>query len=232
MIRVCSFLIALALIVGVVGCGDGVEYDLVVCGGSITRNTTWQGDIFVTGAVTVEPDVTLTILPGTRVKFQHYRGYREPERRLVMGVEGSIVAIGTAAQPIYFTSDAADPQNGDWSMLRLISPTGPAQFHYCVFEFAQQGLNVWQASPEIVRSIFRWNNWEGVYFESYSQNPLWTIARYARTVTMAWLPNNPILSLWIIAKSGTMGQMVSTSTIRQAKCAGRGYTTIMPMGYQ
>jgi hypothetical protein len=141
-------------------------------GGPITQNTTWQREVFATDWVIVEPDVTLTILPGTRVIFQHYRGYREPERRLGMEVGGSIVAIGTAAQPIYFTSDAPDPKNGDWSMLRLISPTGPTQFHYCVFEFAQQGLNVWQASPEIVRSVFRWNNWEGVYFESYSQPTL------------------------------------------------------------
>jgi hypothetical protein len=141
-------------------------------GGPISQNTTWQGGVSVTDWVIVKPDVTLTILPGTRVIFQHYRGYRELGRRLGMEVEGSIVAIGTAAQPIYFTSDAADPQNGDWSMLRLVSPTGPTRFHYCVFEFAQQGLNVWQSSPEIARSVFRWNNWEGVYFESYSQPTL------------------------------------------------------------
>ncbi len=140
-----------------------------VVGGPIIQDTTWQGEVWVTDGVTVEPGVTLTILPGTWVRFQHYRGYREPERRLNMQVYGSILAVGTAAQPIYFTSDAPEPQNGDWSMLRLVSPSGSARFDYCVFEFAQQGLNVWQASPEIAHSVFRWNNWEGVYFESYSQ---------------------------------------------------------------
>ena len=135
----------------------------------ISQNTAWQGEVLITQYVRVEPGVTLTILPGTRIKFQHYRGYREPERRLGMEVMGSIIAVGTAAQPIYFTSDAADPQNGDWSMLRLISPTGLTRFDYCIFEFARQGLNVWQGSPEIAHSVFRWNNWEGVYFESYSK---------------------------------------------------------------
>lgn len=85
----------------------------ITVGGPIARNTTWWSEVLVTDHVTVEPGVTLTILPGTRVMFQHYRGYREPERRLSLQVQGSLIAIGTAAQPIYFTSDAADPQNGD-----------------------------------------------------------------------------------------------------------------------
>lgn len=141
-------------------------------GGSITQDTTWQGEVLVTNSVVVEPGVTLTVLPGTHVKFQHYRGYREPEKKLSLLVLGSIIAEGTADQPIYFTSDAADPQNGDWGMVRLESPTGQSRFHYCVFEFAQQGLNVWQASPEIAHCVFRWNNWEGVYFESNSHPTL------------------------------------------------------------
>jgi hypothetical protein len=141
----------------------------VIVGGPIVQDTVWQGNVLITDTVVIKPGVTLTVLPGTRVKFQHYRGYREPEKRLSLQIFGSIIAEGTAAQPIYFTSDAVDPQNGDWSMVRLVSPTGQSRFHYCVFEFAQHGLNVWQASPEIANCIFRWNNWEGVYFESYSQ---------------------------------------------------------------
>jgi hypothetical protein len=143
-----------------------------IVAGTITQNTTWQGEILITDHVVVAPGATLTILPGTRVEFRHYRGYREPERRLRLDVEGSIVAVGNAARPIYFTSDAADPQNGDWSMLHLGSPTGPARFDYCVFEFALQGLNAWNASPELTHCVFRWHNWEGVYFESYCKPTL------------------------------------------------------------
>lgn len=163
---VCMLLIAGAL----TSTGSSQYFAMPVSvGGTITQDTTWQGEVLVTESIVVEPGVTLTVLPGTNVKFQHYRGYREPEKKLSLQVSGSIIAEGTADQPIYFTSDASDPQNGDWSMVRLVSPTGPSRFHYCVFEFAQQGLNVWQASPEIAHCIFRWNNWEGVYFESYSQ---------------------------------------------------------------
>lgn len=135
---------------------------------SISQDVTWAGVATVNGPVTVEPGVTLTIAPGTRVQMKHYRGYREPEKRLHFIVQGRIIAEGTAQMPIYFTSDALDPQNGDWSMLRLVKPSEQCVFRYCVFEFAQQGLNVWQADVVISHSVFRWNNWEGIYFESNS----------------------------------------------------------------
>ncbi|MCB8980764.1 MAG: right-handed parallel beta-helix repeat-containing protein [Ardenticatenaceae bacterium] len=186
----------------------------MVVGGPITQDTTWQGDVLVTDSVVVIPNVTLTILPGTRVKFQYYRGYREPERRLRMDVQGSIVAIGTAAEPIYFTSDAPDPQNGDWSMLHLDAPTGPARFHYVVFEFAQHGLNVWQASPEIASSVFRWNNWEGVYFESYSQPTFSYCQIYENGYNglAAEQSNTVIMDYCEIWRNGTNGIHIDNST--------------------
>ena len=136
--------------------------------GEISDTTDWFGEILVTDTVVVRPNVTLRIHPGARVRFVHYRGYREPERKLNLIVFGRILANGTAAEPIYFTSDASDPQNGDWSMLRLISTTEKSEFNWCVFEFAQHGLNVWDSSPLLSHVVFRWNNWEGVYFESFS----------------------------------------------------------------
>lgn len=139
-------------------------------GGPITSNTTWAGDVHVVDSVTVQPGVTLIIAPGTRVMFQHYRDYRDPARRLALVAEqATIIAEGTAEAPIYFTSDAPDPQNGDWRMV-VLRHSPNSVFRYCVFEFALQGLNVWDSSPVIEHCVVRWNNWEGLYFESYS-NP-------------------------------------------------------------
>jgi hypothetical protein len=133
---------------------------------NISQDSTWAGTVYIDDRVEVLPNVTLKILPGTRVLFKNYRGYKEPNKRLRMVVRGKIVAEGTPANPIYFTSDAADPQNGDWSMLRLRTPTDKCYFHYTVFEFAQHGLNIWQGNAFISHCVFRWNNWEGIYFES------------------------------------------------------------------
>ena len=141
-------------------------------GSMVNVDTVWGGQVLVGDSVVVQPGAVLTVLPGTTVAFEHYRGYRDPARRLGLTVLGGIVAEGGPLAPISFTSDAADPRNGDWSMVRLEAPDGPIRFDHVVFEFAQQGLNVWQGDVSIAHSVFRWNNWEGVYFESYSDATL------------------------------------------------------------
>jgi hypothetical protein len=74
--------------------------------GPILTDTTWvAGNVYVVvGDVTVLPTVTLTIDPGTVVKFQN-------DRSLL--VDGKLTAIGTSAQKIYFTYWADDTVGGD-----------------------------------------------------------------------------------------------------------------------
>ena len=135
--------------------------------GTLRQDTVWSGDVWVTGFVYVPQGVTLTIEPGTRVRFKHYRGYTSPGERITMRVEGTLKAVGTPDRPIWFTSDAADPMNGDWGMLRLVDAASDCEIRFAILEFAQQGLNLWNSSPALSDLIVRWNNWEGIYLESY-----------------------------------------------------------------
>ena len=140
--------------------------------GNIIADTLWSGEVTVYNSMTVTRGNTLTIAPGTKIKFKHYRGYKEPEEKILLTVRGTLIAEGTANNPIYFTSDAPDPRNGDWSMVKLLSPESTCKFSYCVFECAQQGLNVYSGNALISNCIFRWNNWEGLYFESSCQSSI------------------------------------------------------------
>ena len=146
----------------------GIIGKTVVHQGMILEDTIWQNEVLIEDSVVVPSGVTLKIEPGTHVEFKHYRGYKEPENRLRIDVLGTLIADGTPDAPIYFTSDAPDPQNGDWSMIHLRN-SGKSIFRYCVVEFGQQGINVWGTAPTISHCIIRWNNWEGLYFESYSE---------------------------------------------------------------
>jgi len=143
-----------------------------IASGSISTNTTWQGGVLVEDSVIVQSGITLTVLPGTSVLFKHYRGYKEPEKRLRLHVIGTLSAVGTAQEPIYFSSDAPEPHNGDWCMIRLDNSTNSV-FDYCVVECGQQGINAWDlSSPDISHCVVRWNNWEGLYFESYATSTI------------------------------------------------------------
>jgi hypothetical protein len=136
-------------------------------GGTLSRDEIWSGEILVTSTVEVPAGVTLTIEPGTTVKFRHYRGYKEPDKRCGLIVSGKLRAVGTADEQIVFTSDASDPINGDWQMIRLMNAQDDSAIQYAVVEFAQQGINMWNSSPTISHTVVRWNNWEGIYMESY-----------------------------------------------------------------
>jgi hypothetical protein len=77
----------------------------VVHGGPLTRDTTWSGNVLITGWVGVPEGITLTIEPGTIVLFQAHRDYRDPIHRLAIEVRGGThLAVRTAEARVWFTS--------------------------------------------------------------------------------------------------------------------------------
>jgi len=179
----------------------------------ISTDTIWQGEFLIKDTTIVQSGVTLTVEPGTKVKFKHYRGYREPEKRLSMQIFGTLIARGSAAEPIYFTSDANDPQNGDWSMIRIYDSDNSV-LSYCVIEFGQQGLNFWNGSPQISHCVIRWHNWEGLYFESYSEPNITYchIIENGYNGLAAEQFNNIVMDYCEIERSGTNGFHIDAST--------------------
>ena len=96
----------------------------------ITTNTTWSGTILLQNKIYVKNNVTLTILPGTVI-----RGDQATQGTLIITRGAKLNAIGTASQPIVFTSNV-DPSGttsraeGDWGGVVLLGlarnnqPTG------------------------------------------------------------------------------------------------------------
>ena len=181
-------------------------------GGTLNKDTIWSGDIHVEEFVIIPEGITLRIEPGTRVRFQHYRGYRDPEKRLGIESEGTIIAQGTPEAPIYFTSDAEDPQNGDWGMIRVLN-SQDTEFSFVVVEFGQQGLNFWDGKPKIHNSVVRWNNWEGIYFESYVEAEVYNTHIYQNGYNgiAAEQFNDLVIENCVIEKNGTHGIHIDAS---------------------
>ena len=93
--------------------------------GTIAADESWSGTVEVTGDVTIPDGVNLTIDPGTVVKFR--------TGKWIKGI-GSVDAIGTAQNPIVFTSVLDDsvgedltptgdgvPAPGDWDSVYVYS---------------------------------------------------------------------------------------------------------------
>jgi len=103
----------------------------VVVSGNITSDVTWSSDeVFgLDGFVFVDPGVTLTIEPGTVIKGLEEPSNDDNASALIIARDATIIADGTAADPIIFTAeddDTADPfdldqfQTGLWGGLIIL----------------------------------------------------------------------------------------------------------------
>lgn len=108
---------------------------------NVTSSITWPSscEISLNGLIFVDEGVTLTIEPGTVIKG--LRNTPNPPSALIFRRGARIIANGTAAQPIVFTSDAPPGQRtaGDWGGLVLngAAPANCIGFPNCVAEGLQ-----------------------------------------------------------------------------------------------
>lgn len=188
----------------------------ITTSGHITRDETWSGTVLITGDVWVNEGVTLTIEPGTTVKFKHWRpGYIEPFRRIGLYIEGTLRAIGTPEKPIRFTSDAPRPEHSDWRTIQIgspdIRPSNGNILDYGIVEFGRAGVSIHYTNFTLSNSIVRWSQGANVWLDHSSS----TITRnriYGAGHDGIGLANsNPTISYNTISGNGVGIVNISTS---------------------
>ena len=105
--------------------------------GNVTEDTTWaaeDGPFVVTTDVTVADGATLTVESGTTV----YVG-----EGVTVTVAGSLVARGTSADPVAFTTQQPTPEPGAWDSIRYVGD-GDSQLRLAntTVEYANVGVSV------------------------------------------------------------------------------------------
>ena len=145
--------------------------------GEITQNTTWikaNSPYLVTGDITIRHSAmnsngtaltTLTINPGVEVRF-------EPQTGLYVGKDipnnswgywGALSAVGTEAEPIIFTSNAASPTPGDWKGIyfRTWTVDAASRLEHCVIEYGgltnSSNIYLSSANPPILRNTIQYS---------------------------------------------------------------------------
>lgn len=137
-------------------------------GGLIATDTTWHmanSPYIVTSDLRVAANVKLTIEAGVEVRF-------EADTSLL--VTGTLLAYGSASQPITFTSAQLAPHPGDWRGIRIVNPGESTQTHksgnaldvsllqYVVLQYAgvptENSTYVVDGFGRVEHSIFRYNS--------------------------------------------------------------------------
>ncbi|HND78327.1 MAG TPA: hypothetical protein PLN79_13655, partial [bacterium] len=133
----------LLLLIGsiqLISCGDDDKKDTPaevpsaytsLPGTLIVEDETWSGTKTLTGAYYILPGVTLTIEPGTVIKFTYHNNNpdsvgaifalkADPTNFSTPRASARLEAEGTAANPIIFTSAKTTKAAGDWGGIVLI----------------------------------------------------------------------------------------------------------------
>lgn len=131
--------------------------------GKLSGDATWNaaGNPYQVGEdVTVPEGTVLTIEPGVKVSFQAGRS---------LVVEGTLIARGTAEDPVLFTGTVAGGVAARWGSIVFADSSLDAQFmavdqyvsgsivEECTFEWASNALYLESASPYIHKCTFRDN---------------------------------------------------------------------------
>lgn len=198
-----------------------------IVSGTIMSDTSWSGEILVQGGLYVPKGVTLTIEPGTVVRFTAIQSYVDTQ--IGIEVDGRLVADGTADSRIWFTSASSTPRNGDWGMVRLNGNTN-SSIKYAIVEFAQQGINIFNSDLLIENSVIRWHNWEGIYIEGSSTPTVSGNFIYQNGYNGIAMEqfNTAVLENNIVENNGSHGIHIdaSTATLTNNIFSGNGFSGI------
>jgi hypothetical protein len=132
---------------------------------TLEKDTVWKGSFLLTGDVYVPPGVTLTVMPGTIVKFKRIDEQSDgnlfdvdspyyPQAEII--VRGKIIAQGTEDKPIVFTSAERDAGPADWGAINLLGSRGNI-IEYAKILCAYNGVHAHGASALISHSEFMKN---------------------------------------------------------------------------
>lgn len=143
---------------GVVGSPAGTEpgarASLPVRG--LKSDETWRGEVRIRGSVVVPRGVTLTIEPGTVVRFEKIDVDGDGIGDSELYVEGNLVAEGAPGRPIVFTSAGKNPSARDWKYL-FVNLSRKTILTRCVSEYAFSGVQIHFSRATVTHCLFRRN---------------------------------------------------------------------------
>ncbi len=179
-----------------------------ICG-NISGNLTWGPDTVYVGCnLTLDDNVTLTILPGTYIEFEDSVSFE---------VIGTIKAIGTESQPITFTAKNADKgwqgiqyKNGSYATTHpegVMNDNDSSLFAHCSFEHCTNDVFFIDkfSNIKISESAFRFNKRSVIFIVTSS--PLIIRNKFTNNIiadgNIIWCArgSNPLISGNLIANN-------------------------------
>ncbi len=131
---------------------------------AIEKDTVLSGTVVVEGVLVVPKGVTVTISPGTVVKFKRIDVDGDGIGDGEFYVEGGVIVKGTKERPVIFTSAEENPSPKDWKYF-FINMAERAQIEWLISEYAFSGVQIHFTKATVRNSVFR-HNIDGLRFST------------------------------------------------------------------
>jgi hypothetical protein len=116
----------------------GTDYTISYHNNVLTEDVTWRGRVLIAGVLTIAPQATVNIEPGTMVSFIPESNGDQVGALLV---KGRIAAVGTADKQIIFKAATSDISPDTWQGIIVLGSEKVNVFEYCRIEGATVGLD-------------------------------------------------------------------------------------------
>lgn len=126
----------------------------------LTKDTVWSGTVNVPEDILVPKEVTLTILPGTVIRFARSDStktdpeYISPLTELT--VRGVLRVEGSAVAPVIFSGNPGE-ESGSWA--GVLIDGGAASIHHCTIQGAENGVQVFSGDVQLLRTTLTGNRY-------------------------------------------------------------------------
>ncbi len=131
---------------------------------TIFEDTVWNGDVLIDGILTVAAGATLEIRPGSQIRFTRFDGNGDGIGEHEIFSQGTIRVVGTAADPVLFTSAEENPRPGDWGAINMMVSEEENSLEHCIVEYGYRGFHAHYSRARLFNNIFR-NNMRGAQFQ-------------------------------------------------------------------
>ena len=120
-------------------------------GETITEDTVWSGKVSIRDSLTIAPQATVTVSPGTVVEFSRSSGR---ENAAVLLVRGRIVAGGTKDRPVKLIPQGNDALSTTWRGILFLASEKNNILEHCRVEGAEVGVDADYSIVTVKDSLF------------------------------------------------------------------------------
>lgn len=116
----------------------------------ISQDSVWKypGDYVIVGRPRILQGASLTIEPGVNVRFS---------KDSALVVEGGLLATGTQASPISFSTNVAVPAPGDYDSI-VLNPMARTVLQHCEVRYAKAGVTIGESTGSVLVEACRFSD--------------------------------------------------------------------------